>query len=115
MGDGNAAHVLAALLSYKGYATSLYCPFGNEAKWIAAGLEEQGGAMIAYFADHNSPVGKVRGTPTAVSKHTADVIPGADVIVIPLPSFAYPSTLEGIKVNSLESWPVPTMYVPISF
>jgi len=26
-GGGNAAHALAALLPYKGYETSMYCPF----------------------------------------------------------------------------------------
>jgi len=53
--------------------------------------------MIAEFASHNNPAGTVKGAPQKISKQAADVIPQADVIIIPLPSFTYPSVLQGIK------------------
>jgi len=97
VGGGNAAHALAALLPSRGYETTMYCPYGDEAQRINAGLEEQDGYMLANFASHNTPSGEVRGKPLIVSKDAADVIPDAEVIVMPLPSFAYPSALQGLK------------------
>ena len=49
-GGGNAAHALAALLPYKGYETSMFCPFNNQAELIKQGIAEQDGYMIANFA-----------------------------------------------------------------
>ena len=97
VGGGNAAHALAALLPSRGYEVSLYCPFGDEAARLRAGLAAQGGQMIAHFAPHNAPAGEVRGRPSRVSADAGDVVPGADVVVLPLPSFAYPSTLAGLR------------------
>lgn len=98
IGGGNAAHALAALLPHRGYArTTMYCPFQDEADRMNAGLSEQGGSMRGDFASHNDPGGLVEGTPLLVSKDAKDVVPDSDVLVMPLPSFAYPSTLEGIK------------------
>jgi len=96
-GGGNAAHALAALLPYKGYETSMFCPFRDQAEQIKQGIAEQDGYVIANFASHNTPSGIVKGKPTVVSKDAKDVVSDADVIIMPLPSFAYPSTLEGIK------------------
>ena len=69
----------------------------DQAELINQGISEQDGYMIANFASHNTPSGIVKGKPTKISKDAKDVIPDADVIIMPLPSFAYPSTLEGIK------------------
>lgn len=96
IGGGNAAHALAALLPHKGFPTSMYCPYQDEAARIQAGLDEQG-FMLAHFAPHNDPNGEVRGCPVKVSKSPEDVIPEADIILMPLPSFTYAPTLEAIK------------------
>jgi len=69
----------------------------DQAEQIQQGIAEQDGYMIANFASHNTPSGIIKGKPTVVSKDAKDVISDADVIIMPLPSFAYPSTLEGIK------------------
>ena len=75
----------------------MFCPFRDQAEQIREGIAEQDGYMIANFASHNTPLGIVKGKPTVVSKDAKDVISDADVIIMPLPSFAYPSTIEGIK------------------
>ena len=98
IGGGNAAHALAALLPFQGYEkTTMYCPFKDEAKRINAGIADQDGYMIADFASHNNPSGIVKGKPLLVSKNPVDVIPDADVLIMPLPSFAYPFMLKDIK------------------
>lgn len=98
IGGGNAAHALAALLPFQGYEkTTMYCPYKDEAKRINDGLAEQDGFMIADFASHNTPSGIIRGKPMLVSKDPQEVIPDADVLIMPLPSFVYPSTLQDIK------------------
>lgn len=97
VGGGNAAHALAALLPFKGYETTMYCPFLDEANRIEVGMKDQGGYLLANFASHNEPSGEVKGTPSAISKDAADVVPGADLILMPLPSFAYPTILKGLK------------------
>lgn len=53
--------------------------------------------MHAEFAAHNTPSGLIKGAPKLVSKEASEVIPEADVIVMPLPSFTYPDTLRSIK------------------
>ena len=70
----------------------------DQEEQIKQGIAEQNGFMIANFAGHNTPSGIVKGKPTVVSKDAKDVISDADVIIMPLPSFAYPSTLEGYVV-----------------
>ena len=98
IGGGNAAHALAALLPFQGYEkTTMYCPYKDEAKRINDGLAEQDGFMVADFASHNTPSGIIRGKPMLVSKDPQEVIPDADVLIMPLPSFVYPSTLQDIK------------------
>ena len=102
VGGGNAAHALGALLPFKGFETTMYCPFEDEAERINAGIQEQGGHFLAKFASHNDPSGQVKGTPSKVSKNAADVLPEADIIIMPLPSFAYPTILEGLKPHLRE-------------
>ena len=75
----------------------MYCPYMDEAERIQRGIQEQGGYLLAQFADHNTPSGDVKGAPKLISKNAADVIPNADLIILPMPSFAYPTILESIK------------------
>lgn len=97
IGGGNAAHALAALLPHQGYETRMFCPFKDQADRINAGLLEQDGFMHADFAAHNEPNGRIKGGPLLVSKDAKDVIPSSDVLMMPLPSFTYTSTLNDIK------------------
>ena len=96
VGGGNAAQTLAALLPSRGLETFVFAPYADEAERLQRGLAEQG-HIVAEFAPHNSPAGTVRGTPTRVSRHAAEVIPDTDVLILPLPSFAYRSGLETVR------------------
>ncbi|UTW45955.1 NAD/NADP octopine/nopaline dehydrogenase family protein [bacterium SCSIO 12696] len=96
IGGGNAAHVLAALLPSRNISTRVLATFGDEANRMAAGVAEQG-HLIAEFAAHNAVAGTITGTPEQISADAAEVIPGSDVLLLPLPSFAYASVLETIK------------------
>ena len=51
----------------------------------------------AEFAAHNDPSGTVIGTPDRISAKAADVVPDSDVLILPLPSFAYASVLKELK------------------
>lgn len=97
IGGGNAAHALAALLPHQGYETRVFAPYMDQADQINAALLEQDGYMHAEFAPHNQPNGLIKGKPMLVSKNAADVIPLSDVLMMPLPSFTYTSTLTDIK------------------
>ncbi|MCV6604892.1 MAG: hypothetical protein OIF34_06285, partial [Porticoccaceae bacterium] len=96
IGGGNAAHVLAALLPSRGIATRVLATFGDEARRMASGVAEQG-HITAEFAAHNPVAGTVTGTPEKISADPAEVIPGSDVLLLPLPSFAYESVLQTVK------------------
>ena len=96
IGGGNAAHVLAALLPSRGIPTNILASYGDEAERMARGVAEQG-YIVAEFAAHNDPSGTVIGTPENISANAADVVPGSDVLIFPLPSFAYPGVLKELK------------------
>ena len=96
IGGGNAAHTLAALLPYRGITTRVLAPYGDEAARMQAGVKQQG-YMEAEFASHNHVAGLVTGVPEIISADAAEVIPGCDVLLLPLPSFAYQNVLETIK------------------
>uniref|UniRef100_A0A0G4HVM0 Opine dehydrogenase domain-containing protein n=1 Tax=Chromera velia CCMP2878 TaxID=1169474 RepID=A0A0G4HVM0_9ALVE len=96
VGGGNACHAMAALFPSRGVDTVMYCGFGDEASRISAGLQKHG-AITAFFDSHNAVTGDVVGRPSLVSDDPSLVIPSSDVIVMPLPSFAYRSTLEAMK------------------
>ncbi len=96
VGGGNAAHTLAALLPSRGIPTVWYVPYADEADRITIGLTKHS-TLTAEFASHNTLHGTVRGRPQVVSKHAKDVIPTSDVLLLPVPSFAYASILHAIK------------------
>jgi hypothetical protein len=96
VGGGNAAHALAALLPSRGIRTVWYTNYGDEAQKINEQLAEHK-TISATFAPHNTPNGLIRGQPEIVSANAEDVIPTSDVILLPLPSFAYATVLREIK------------------
>jgi hypothetical protein len=96
VGGGNAAHAMAALFPSRGIETNMLANFADEAERINASLEQHG-SITATFDAHCTPSGIVQGRPAIVSKHAAEVMDGVNVILLPLPSFAYKSTLEALK------------------
>jgi ketopantoate reductase len=93
IGGGHAAHTLAALLPSRGIRTVWYVPFEDEAERIKAKLREKDDVIYATFAD-----GRVKqGRPVIVSAEASDVIPASDVLLMPVPSFAYGPNFERIK------------------
>merc|ERR1712137_342745 len=86
-GGGNAAHILVGLLASRGYRVNLYAPFAEEAE---AWSNSNGVKLL--MPDNQTVTGK----PNRVSKFAKDVIPEADVVMMPIPSFAIKPTLEQI-------------------
>ncbi len=95
VGGGNAAHAMAALFPHLGIPCNLFAPYGDEAEQIRRGIADQG-HILARFAPHNDPAGEVRGRPERVSARPEEVVPGCDVVILPLPSFAYRSVFAQI-------------------
>lgn len=95
VGGGNAAHAMAALFPSRGIPCHVFAPFGNEAERIRAGIREQG-HIRAEFASHNEPAGSILGCPEKVSADASEVVPGCDVVILPLPSFTYGPVFEHI-------------------
>lgn len=95
LGGGHACHVLMALLPSLGINTRVLASFGDEAARINAGISTNGGIKCT-FADHLTPSGDVFGTPIKVSNLASEVIPQSNVLIIPLPSFAYLDCLKSI-------------------
>ena len=86
-GGGNAAHVLAADLGArpKDFIVSIFAGFADEAEKFRSGLAVTGGTVTRVLRGKET-VGKV--DPARVSNKAADVIPEADVVLLPVPSFA---------------------------
>jgi hypothetical protein len=89
-GGGNASHVLIALAAHAGWDVNVFAPLADEAEQIRAGVEARGGLTV--LAD-----GRVlSGRPRRVSTDPADVIPGADLVLLALPAFAHGATLRAM-------------------
>ncbi len=96
VGGGNAAQAMAALFPAQGIPCNMFVPYGDEAARIQQAIDAQG-CIIANFASHNEPAGEVRGRPEKISRLAADVVPECNVLILPLPSFAYRNVLAEIK------------------
>jgi hypothetical protein len=89
-GGGNASHVLIALAAHAGWDVDVFAPLADEAERIRAGVEARG--SLAVLTD-----GQVlSGRPRRVSAEPADVIPGADLVLLALPAFAHGATLHAM-------------------
>jgi hypothetical protein len=91
-GGGNAAHVMA---SYMGARDDLwvgvFAPYQDEAERFLDGLNASDKGVQCHSR------GQVTcGRPDVVSALAKDVVPAADVILVPLPSFAHVDTLKAI-------------------
>jgi hypothetical protein len=91
-GGGNAVHVMAADMGAREDVwVGVHAPFEDEAERMRAGLANGDGCITRYLRGE-----KTRGRPDVVSADAADVVPGADVVLIPLPSYCHESTLRAI-------------------
>jgi len=98
VGGGNAAHTFLALLPHVGTPNvRLYTAFEEEAQKISAGLEKDGGYISAEFASHLHPSGIIRGKPTCITTDPAEALDGVNVILMPVPGFAYESVFNTFK------------------
>src|SRR5947207_15947698 len=96
VGGGNAAHALAALLPSCGICNVWYATYGDEAEKINVELVKHQ-TISATFALRNTPNGQIQGRPKIVSANAKDVIPTSDIILLPIPSFAYAPILYQIR------------------
>ncbi|MDT8420058.1 MAG: NAD/NADP octopine/nopaline dehydrogenase family protein [Desulfuromonadales bacterium] len=96
VGGGNAAQAMAALFPHQGIPCNMFVPYGDEAERIQRAIDDQG-FIVAEFASHNEPSGEVRGKPDKISQNAADVVPDCNVLILPLPSFAYRDVISQIK------------------
>ncbi|XP_069131041.1 opine dehydrogenase-like [Argopecten irradians] len=90
-GGGNGAHVFSTLAASRGNIdVSVLTIFENEAQRWTEAMQD---SVLVSFADDSN---QVRSKPSLVTKDPASVIPGADVIVIVVPSYAHAPVLEAI-------------------
>lgn len=89
-GGGNAVHVFASIIA-EDVEMSLFLNYQDEAAEFRDGMEAAGGMVTCHYRDQ-----AFTGTPSFVSKDAAEVIPGRDVVLLPVPSFAHRSILEAI-------------------
>lgn len=88
-GGGNAAHVLAALLSAR-HQVGIYAPLADEAVRLQAGCAAAGGITA------RSRTGSQMGQPWRISADPAQVFPGADLVLLALPASAHGVTLAAL-------------------
>lgn len=92
VGGGNAAQAFANIIPCHGVPCNMWCGFGDEAERINKGINEQGG-MKVHWSDGSITMGK----PDKISKDAGEVVPECNVLIMPLPSFAYPSVFKDLK------------------
>lgn len=85
-GGGNAAHVLIGLAGQAGWEVKVFTPLTGEAERLQAG----GGITVRQPG--KSSTGRAHRT----SADPAEVIPGADLVLLALPAFAHDATLRAI-------------------
>jgi len=96
VGAGNASHVFMADLAHRGYAVDVFEGYGDQAGRLNDALEDGGGIRVI---DRSVPrdVHEYTGRPDRVSSDPAEVVPGADVLLMPLPSFAFRDVFRAIR------------------
>jgi glycerol-3-phosphate dehydrogenase len=94
-GGGNAAHVLAAVLGSKPeqFEVRVLTMYADEAERWSNKLAEHDGKMSAYLKESDK---WFEGTPSMITKDPAEAVPGADWVIL-----ALPSTLHGIYIDVL--------------
>ena len=91
-GGGNAVHVMASDMGARDDLwVGIYAPYQDEAARMQAGLDANNGTILRRLRGQTTA-----GKPDDVSANPADVVPGADIVLIPLPSYSHPSVLKEI-------------------
>ncbi len=91
-GGGNAVHVMASDMGARDDLwVGIYAPYQDEAERFQAGLAAGDGFVARTLRGQVT-----RGKPDVVSANPADVVPNADVVLIPLPSYSHEGTLRAI-------------------
>lgn len=85
-GGGNAAHVLIGLAAQADWDVTVYAPLADEAERLRAGAE------ITVRQRDKTSTGQAR----RISADPAEVIPGADLILLALPAFAHQTMLRAM-------------------
>ena len=92
-GGGNGVHVMAADMgARKDLWVGIFAPFQDEAERMKSGLASSDDGISRHLRGQVT-----KGKPDVVSADAADVVPDADVVLIPLPSFSHVSTLKAIS------------------
>ncbi len=99
-GGGNAAHVLAGLLSARrDCEVSVYAPYDDEAERWRKGVAARGGIAVVTSGD------TVVGRPCRISADPAEVVPGSRLVLLAVPAFAHELTLRQISPHlDTEAW-----------
>jgi hypothetical protein len=92
-GAGNATHACVGEFSSNGFTVDVFAPFQDESERWNESISKNGGDLIVDNPDGSQTIGR----PRFVSKNPADIIPGADIIVLPLPEFSLEPVLTAIK------------------
>lgn len=85
-GGGNAAHVLIGLAGQTGWEVAVFAPLADESERLRAG------AGITVWQQDKTSTGRA----SHISANPAEVIPGADLILLALPAFAHQTILRAI-------------------
>jgi len=92
-GAGNASHVCVSEFSSNGFTVDVFAPFQSESERWNAAIAKTGGDLIVDNPDGSQTIGR----PRLISNNPADTIPGADIIVLPLPEFSLEPVLTAMK------------------
>lgn len=96
-GGGNGAHVFALSLSASfspRYRVNWLSLHGDEMSRVEEAMKKNDGYLEGHFKQENTII---RSRPHCVSNDASKVIPGSDIIIICLPSFAHKFYLDTIK------------------
>jgi len=90
-GGGNAAHTLAGLLAAQpANRVSVYLSLQAELSQWKEGIKAQGGILVRRGQI------QILGCPERISAEPAEVVPGAQLVLLALPAFAHESVLQEI-------------------
>lgn len=93
LGAGNAAHVVAGLVSSQpGWECSVYAPRKDRAERWRRGMA-RGGIRVVYTSDGGEVI---QGRPSRVSRDPGEVVPGSQLLILCLPAQAYDENLAAV-------------------
>uniref|UniRef100_A0A7S3PKN7 Opine dehydrogenase domain-containing protein n=1 Tax=Aplanochytrium stocchinoi TaxID=215587 RepID=A0A7S3PKN7_9STRA len=98
IGAGHAVHASVPVLKHNRIENvRIFSNFGDEIQRFKEGMAANGGEITATFADHLTPSGIIKAKPTCVTDNIEEALKDVNVIVLPLPSFAYERVFQSLK------------------